>query len=93
MPNKFTKQPAEVKDYDFEWEQWLSTTSGDLISSVNVTATAGITVDSSQIISGLTVKVWLSAGTDGSDYRVTCRITTVQGRVAETEIMIYVREL
>jgi hypothetical protein len=90
MPTHFTKQPGENTDYDFDWTDWMP--SGDSISTVVVTADAGITLGTNTQ-TALVVKQFISGGTDGVDYKVTCRITTAQGRVHQEEITIHVREL
>jgi len=95
----FTKDPAAVLDYKFDWaastnsngnSDWLAT--GETISSHSVTATTGITVDSSSITdSSTTVTAWLSGGTAGSAYTVTCQIVTTAGRTDERSITISVQ--
>ena len=89
MPRQFTKQPAESLDYDFDWSRWL--TSPDVISTSVVTAESGITLGV-KVSSTTVVKQFVSGGTSGSDYKITCRITTVEGRIDEEEITILVRE-
>lgn len=75
MPDTFTKDPSAVLPYKFDWSEWLS--EGETISAKTVTASAGITVDSSTVTdTNTTVTVILSGGTTGKKYRVTCEITT-----------------
>lgn len=93
MPQYFLKQPAENKDYQFDWDAFLDPTSGDTIGSAVVTATpSGITLGS-QTINPTNVTQFISGGVDGTDYKITCKITTAQGRIAEAEIFISVREV
>jgi len=101
MKTAFRKDPDAVLDYHFVWSDWLD---DDTISSHTVTADDGITIDSSEInseslaLDGVTytastvVTVWLSGGTDGSDYDVACKIVTADGRTEERTIRILVRE-
>lgn len=99
MPDRFEKDPAGVLDYVFDFApltngrgdtDWLA--SGDTISSKTVTAETGLTVDSSSITdSGTSVTAWLSGGTAGSVYRVTCQIVTAGGRTDERSIAIKIR--
>lgn len=82
------KDPNAVLDFKFDWRaltngsgtsDWLE--SGETISSHTITAATGITVDSSSLTdSSTSVTVWLSGGTDGNKYNVTCRIVTSAGR-------------
>ncbi|MGB0511476.1 MAG: hypothetical protein ACPGGB_11195 [Flavobacteriales bacterium] len=80
------KDPDSVIDYLFDFapltngrdpngSDWLS--SGESIASHVIEADSGITVDSSVAAdSNRSVRVWLSGGTVGETYTVTCRITT-----------------
>ena len=56
MPNTFSKDPDAVLDYKFDWaastngsgaSDWLA--DGETISSHTITATTGLTVDSSSL--------------------------------------------
>lgn len=87
---KFTKQPADVQDYDIDFNAYLSS-MGDTALSHTVTADAGLSVMSSTLNSGV-VKVWLSGGTDGVQYKVTATLTTAAGRVKQAEIVVKVKE-
>jgi hypothetical protein len=72
------KDPAAVKDYKWDWSDWLD---GDTIATHTVTAEDGITKDSSSITDDSTsVTVWISGGTAGSEYQITCQIVTTGGR-------------
>ena len=76
MPRNFTKDPAAVLDYEFDWSAWLG---ADTIATHTVTAAAGLTVDSTEA-TGTAVTVWLSGGSIGQSYAVTCHIVTAAGR-------------
>lgn len=100
MPDtSFTKDPAAVLDYCFDWKaetngtgesDWLA--SGETISSHSVTVESGLTKDSDAATdTNTSVTVWLSGGTDGDDYTVTCQITTSAGRTDERSVTIKVR--
>lgn len=85
----FTKQPADVQDYDIDFNDYLTGMS-DTGASASVTAEAGITIDSHALNSGV-VKVWVSGGTDGT-YKITVTLTTTGGRVKQAEVKIKVKE-
>lgn len=90
MTTAFIKDPAAVLDYAWDWAtNWLA--AGETISSHTVTATAGLTVDSSNESAGV-VTAWLSGGTAGSDYVVTCQIVTNAGRTDERSFNIVGQE-
>ena len=96
MAQQFLKDPSAVLDYRFDWRalangygtaNWLAT--GETIIDTTVTADAGITVDSSSVVSDDTaVVVWLSGGTVGGRQRVTCHIVTSAGREDDRTITI-----
>jgi hypothetical protein len=87
-----TKDPNEVLDYKFDWDtNYLET--GETISAATVTVESGITKNSDSITdSNRTVTVWLSGGTAGNEYTVTCQIDTSLGRTAERDMIIKVEE-
>lgn len=100
MTSRFIKDPASVLDWKFDWaaltngsgsSDWLA--SGETISSRTVTAATGITVDSSSITdTNTSVTVWLSGGTVGQEYTVTCKIVTSASRTDERTITIQVQD-
>lgn len=87
----YDKDPSATLDYSIDWSAWLP--SGDTIASATWTATAGLTVESSpapSVASGIAT-AWLSGGTAGTRYVVTCQVTTAAGRVDERGITISVK--
>lgn len=94
--DRYEKQPGELLDYDIDYTPGTATglDTGDTLASIVVTADTGITVASSAIITPayLIAKIWLSGGTSGVNYKVTCKATTTGGRQREDEIIIKVRE-
>lgn len=85
------KDPDAVLDYTLDWAAWL-TDIADTIASHTVTATSGITCDSSTV-SGNKVIMWLSGGTvEGTTYQVTCQIVTTGGRTDERSISVKIQE-
>ena len=88
---KFTKQPADVLDYDFDYSDWLDDRV-DTIATQTVTADTGVTVGTVSNASGV-VKAFVSGGTDGVTYKVTCTMTSAGGRVKQAEIEIKVKEI
>ena len=75
MPRSFRQDPAAMLDYVFDWSAWLA---GDTIESSTITAPVGVTVTSSATSTAVTV--WVSGGTLGGVYPVTCHIVTAAGR-------------
>lgn len=82
------KTPNEVKDYSIDWTDRLA---GDTISTSAFTVPSGITLDS-QTNDTTSSTAWISGGTDGTDYNVTCLVTTAGGRTYEWPIRIQVRD-
>lgn len=94
--NRFPpKDPSSVLDYQFDWAaqsnntgltNWLE--DGETIVSHVVTVPDGITLVSSAIINnGTTVVIWLSGGTNGTDYPINCKITTATRTDVRTAIV------
>jgi len=89
MSNRFLKDPDAILDYIFDWEDWLE--DGEFISSYVITIPDGLTqVNDGK--SGYKVTVWLSGGTAGTDYTVSCKIVTSGGRTEERSIVLRVVE-
>lgn len=89
MAEEFIKDPDAVLDYQWKWIDWLP--AGDAIASATVIAEDGLTVDGSTSTAD-TVTAWLSGGTAGLNYRVTCRIETDGGRIDDRTATIKVRQ-
>ena len=85
---QFAKDPLAVLDYTVDWSLWLPT--GDSISTFTVTASAGITVNSSSNTNS-TVTAWVQGGVAATPYTVTYLITTAQGRTDERTIILNVQ--
>lgn len=93
---RFLKDPDAVLDYLFDWAaltngngstDWLSV--GETITDHTITVTTGLTVDSSALTNTATsVIVWLSGGTAGGQYDVTCHIVTSAGREDDRTIKV-----
>lgn len=100
MPETFTinsdgiptivKDPDAKLDYIFDWTTWLDAIP-DTIQSHVVTVDSGITKES-DTLAGKKVTVWLSGGTVGEAYKVSCRITTANNptRIEERTMIIKV---
>ncbi len=89
MPTSFTKDSAAVLDYLFDWSSWLA--AAETITASTVTATTGITVQSSSNTT-TTATVWLAGGTLGTAYQVTNHVTTNAGRQDDRTITVTIRD-
>lgn len=83
---RYIKDPQAALDYAVDWVAWLA---GDTIASVAWTVPPGLTLDA-QSHTATVATVWLSGGTDGQVYAVTCGVTTAAGRVDERTIWLTV---
>jgi hypothetical protein len=94
---RFTKQPAEVKDYDVNYAPWLDPMV-DTIASHTVVAECTSDPDDTALEIDSTVqttkalKLWISGGTDGQKYKITIRVTTAGGRIDESELAFTVKD-
>lgn len=77
MPTVLTKRPTEVRNFDFEFGYQPEITGGETLSGTpTVAATpSGLTIGS-PTITGTKVRVQISSGTDGVEYRLTCTCST-----------------
>lgn len=100
MPT-YKKDPDAVLDYKFDYKPMTNGTGGrtdwlgasETITSHTITADPGITVGVNTITdSSTSVTVWLSGGSAGSSYDVTCQISTSDGRTDDRTITIAVEE-
>jgi hypothetical protein len=88
------KDPDEKKDYSFDWSAELDKTADTISSSTWVVTGTGLTQSSSPAPSfdHRTATVWYEAGTIGTDYVITNRIVTAQGRTHEASAILPCRD-
>lgn len=86
--NVFTQDISATLDYRFEWSDWLE--SGETITSMTVTVPAGITRAKPDEPGIDSVTVWLTGGTAGLVYAVSCTITSSAGRTDVRYIYLFV---
>lgn len=83
---QLTKDPDAVLDYGFDWTAWLG--SDTIVVSTWVLA-AGLTEVSREILAGSKkTRIWISGGTAGTDYVITNRIVTTQGRTEDRSMTL-----
>ena len=70
------KDPYAVLDYSLDWTNWMP--SGDTITSISVTADAGITIDSTTNTDFIAT-AYISGGTAGTIYNIEFKIVTANG--------------
>lgn len=92
----FAKQPSEYKDYDVDFAPWLA--GGDTIDMVDVMAVclndpADRALTATVRYTATRAKVWVGGGTHGQRYKVELTVTTVAGRVDQSELIFKVKEL
>jgi hypothetical protein len=82
------KDPQATLRHSISWADWLQ--NGETITAQSMTSPAGITVDQVAQATGA-VSYRISGGAAGTDYVVTCQITTSQGRIDERSVLYRVR--
>lgn len=92
----YEKQPSEVKDYDIDYTEWL-TPAQDTIDDITAVVTSDTEATPTLIVDSiqntlLVGKVWLSGGTANTKYKLTVQMTTVGGRVDESELIFSVKD-
>ena len=81
------KDGDSLLDYLIDWTEFLES---DLIDSVLWIVPDGLASEA-ETHDNTTATIWLSGGTVGVCYDVTCRITTVGGRVDDRTIAVTVK--
>jgi len=84
----FQKDPSANLDFGFDWSEWLG--SADQISSSSWVSVPGDLALSNPDFGNLSTLVWVSGGSDGTDYLVTNQVTTRDGRTDERTFAISV---
>lgn len=87
------KDPSAKLPYTVDWTLWLAA-ENDTAASATWIVPAGIVQESSPaptLVDGKAT-VWLSGGTAGQNYNVTCRLTTTGGRVDDRSFKVPVRD-
>lgn len=89
MTSEIPHDPNARLDYGWDWSAWLA--DGETITSHTVTATGGLVVESSSVISG-SVVAWVSGGTPGRA-SLTVHIVTSAGRADDrtTRVLVHHR--
>jgi hypothetical protein len=80
----FVHDPQAVLDYTIDWSSWLD---ADTITAVSWAVPSGLTLASSSF-STTAATAWISGGTLGASYLVTCHITTTNGRQDDRTIRL-----
>ena len=95
MPIDFTdpttpivKDPDAVLDYSLNLTSWLV---GETITAITIVKAAGVTVDSSSIVSGNRIVLWVSGGYANSPDSVTVRFTTSAGRTDDRTMFFTIK--
>jgi hypothetical protein len=96
LPVLEPKDPDDVIDYWFDWTEPLAGFPSDAIATVAWRAAPDVPaplVIGAQAASGAALRgVFVSGGASGTEYRLTCTITTVAGRTLERSARLYVEE-
>lgn len=85
----FTKSPADVNPWQFDWSEYLAV--GETITASQWITTAGLTL-SSQSATATTTSVWVSGGTSGATYLVTNRINTTTGQQFDWSFQVSIHQ-
>lgn len=95
-----TKQPFEYKDYIIDYSPWLNPVD-DTIDDVKIIVEcltdpedASLVIDPETVGYTTTeIKFWAKGGVDGYRYKVTIQLSTVIGRIDESEVIFKIKEV
>lgn len=85
------KDPNEVKDYSLDWSDLLGASDTITSSTWTVSEGSGLTIGSDSNTTTATI-VWLSAGTDGTNYSLVNQVVTAGGRTYDQTVRLKVRD-
>ena len=85
------KDPNEVKDYSLDWSALLGASDTIASSTWTIDEGSGLTIDSDSHNTAETT-IWLSAGSDGTNYSLVNRVVTTGGRTYDQTVRLKVRE-
>lgn len=94
----YRKQPAERKDYDLDYAEWLSWDPDDTLNDVftHVFVVSGPAVEPLHVervdITATVAKLWISGGEHGATYKVEITAHTQHGRVDQCEMKFTVKD-
>lgn len=95
MPDErsfYTKSPAEVLDYEWDWGPWLK---GETLVDHDLEFVdhpdAALSYDQDPEQNGNVVTMWLKGGTDGKSYRVRATATSSSGAIGVRTSTFFVR--
>jgi hypothetical protein len=92
---RIKKDPNALLDYKVDWSEWLvdgDTLTGDeweIATTLSDTDTFEIESHAHDTTSAT---AWISGGTPGEEYDVTCRITTAHGRIDDRTFTLVVED-
>jgi hypothetical protein len=84
------KDPLDVAAYSFNWASFLA--AGETIVSATITVPTGITA-TTPVINGQVVNFYLSGGTAGDAYLISCFIQTNLPDAAKRSFTLQVKSL
>lgn len=92
----YEKQPAEYKDYDIDYSQWL-TPADDVIESVTATVTSTTEEAPTLVVDTVqntvyVAKLWVYGGTADVKYKITVQMTSAGGRIDESELIFKIKD-
>lgn len=97
------KDPDEILDYSVDWSRWLNNaTITDATWYVNDAAGVKTALPDGSVVNGIqnvstttsstVATIYLGLGTNNTEYKFTCRITTSTGSVVERVARLRIKE-
>jgi len=83
--------PNSQRDFVVDWTSFLATDPGDVLFTAVWSADPGITILGGPFAPSTTASLataWLTGGAAGNNYRITCRATTLRGRIIDYSFII-----
>lgn len=93
----FLKQPNELKDYDIDYKPWLTPMEDTImdfeVSVECLTDPSDTSLEITQTHNSFDMcKLWVQGGTPTYQYKITIRLSTMGGRIDESELIFAIEE-
>lgn len=93
----YIKQPAEYKDYDVNYADWLASPVDTLYDVATIVECVSAPGDTTLVVdrvdmTATSCKLWISGGTANEKYKITLNATTTGGRLDQSELIFKIKD-
>lgn len=90
----YAKDPSSTVDFSIDWSDWLAADEQIVSAAWNIEPSLAGGLQAGQLIDAGSVRgVFVSGGSAGDRYRLTCHVVTDAGRSADRSLALRLMEL